>query len=170
MRLFHIGLCLLFSALVSPSAAYPGLNITTGILTTGFLDCLPPSPKILEPYLPDCEIALWMMTKDPYFRIQRNYAHITYKPPPGSHPPPIERRTPLTWLHATCKIIVDTEDPYLIEAWEVQSAWRRASEIFKHCLHSHAGMKSSVGGLAPLGNHGFEVLLRGRNFALVESM
>ena len=169
MQLCYIGLSLLFNALALPCAAYPSMNITTDIVTTGFLDCLPPSLQILVPYPPDCKIALWMMTQDPYFRIQRNYAHITYKPSSGTQYPHVERRTPLTWLHATCKVVVDTENPNLVDAWEVQSAWRRASEILKYCIDGHAGIKSSVGGLAPLSNHGFEVLLRGRNVAFAES-
>lgn len=166
---YYSGPYLLLSALFLPFLACSSNNFTGNGIVTGFIDCLSPSPKILEPYPPDCQIALWMMTRDPYFKTRKNYAHITYKPSSRSQQPHVDRRTPLTWIHTSCKIVVDTEDPNLVDAWEVQSAWTRASQIFTHCIQDRAGLKDSVGGLAPLGHQGFKVLLRGRNVALANS-
>ena len=152
-------------ALCTLSVAFAAPNLTT----MAYVDCFPASSQILIPFPPDCYTALWMMTQDPYFDIPRTYAHITYKPPSASKKPTIERRTPLTWSHSTCKVVIDIEKPDVVDTWEVKDAWRRALAIYNTCVSGSEGLKGSPGGIAPVGQRGFAITLRGRNVGHITS-
>ena len=144
-------------------AALPSMIWAFNITTTNFIDCLPASRTIFPPFRSDCNKALWMMTRDPYYSVPRTYAHFTYIPHSSSKEPVVERRTPLTWSHKTCKIVVDTQDFSAVDRWEVKTVWERSWDIYTRCMDKSRTIKNYVGGIAPVGKQGFEVFLRGRN-------
>ena len=150
------GTLIIFFAFLRVTAA---ANLTVPSL----IECLPVAPNILRPRPSDCYTALWMMTQDPYFTIPRIYADIHHNPSSVSRDPMIERRTPLTWIRSSCKIVIESADPNTVDEWEVKAGWRRAWEVYTRCVDPVHGSKGYVGGIAPVGKQGFEVYLRGRN-------